>query len=68
MATNLLNRAQVSYTYNGTAGSAVSNQTNTTLLDQYTMTVTKDALVSEVRAGDTAAYAVRLDHGHHCYG
>ena len=62
MATNLLNRAQISYTDNGTAGSAVSNQTNTTLLDQYTMTVTKEALTNEVRAGDTAAYAVRIEN------
>lgn len=62
MATSLLNRAQVSYTFNGTTGSAVSNQTNTTLLDEFTMDVTKEALVTEVRAGDTAAYIVRVDN------
>lgn len=62
MATNLLNRAQVSYTYSGNAGTAVSNQTNTTLLDEFTMDVTKEALTEEVRAGDTAAYVVRVDN------
>ena len=62
MATNLLNRAQISYTYSGNAGTAVSNQTNTTLLDEFTMDVTKEALTEEVRAGDTAAFVVRVDN------
>ena len=62
MATSLLNRAQLSYTFNGSAGSAVSNQTNTTLLDQYTITVTKDTLTPEVKAGCNAAYVVRVEN------
>ena len=62
MATNLLNRAQLSYTFSGSEGSAVSNQTTTTLLDQYTMSVTKDTLTPEVRAGGNATYIVRVDN------
>jgi len=63
MATNLLNRAQISYSYGGgEASSAVSNQTSTTLLDQYTMLVTKTTLKPELRAGSNAAYVVRIEN------
>lgn len=62
MATSLLNRAQISYTYGTSEGSAISNQTNTTLVDQYTMTVVKETLTPEVRAGNNAAYYVRVEN------
>ncbi len=62
MATSLLNRAQISYTYGTSEGSAVSNQTNTTLVDQYTMTAVKETLTPEVRAGNNAAYYVRVEN------
>ena len=54
MATSLLNRAQISYTYGGAEGAAVSNQTTTTLVDQYTMTAVKETLTPEVRASFAA--------------
>lgn len=62
MATSLLNRAQISYTFNGSEGSAVSNQTRTRLLDRFTMEVTKDTLTPELRAGNNAAYVVRVEN------
>lgn len=62
MATSLLNRAQISYTFNGSAASAVSNQTNTTLVNQYTMLAAKTTLTPELRAGNNAAYTVRIEN------
>ena len=62
MATSLLNRAQISYTYGGAEGAAVSNQTTTTLVDQYTMTAVKETLTPEVRAGNNAAYYVLVEN------
>ena len=63
MATNLLNRAQISYSYGGgEASSAVSNQTSTTLLDRYTMLVTKTTLTPELRAGNNAAFVVYVEN------
>ena len=62
MATSLLNRAQISYTYGTSEGSAVSNQTNTTLVDQYTMTVVKETLTPEIQAGNNAAFYVLVDN------
>ena len=62
MATRLLNRAQINYTFNGSGASAISNQTTTTLLDQYTMSVTKDTLTPEVKACCNATYVVRVEN------
>ena len=57
MATDLLNRAQITYD-----GSAVilSNQTNTTLVDTNTMEMTKTAVDTSIQAGSDAVYVVRL--------
>ena len=59
MATELLNRAQITYD-----GSAVilSNQTNTTLVDTNTMEMTKTAVDSSISAGSDAVYVVRLEN------
>lgn len=62
MATNLPNRAQITYNFGDMQGEATSNTTNTTLLDQYTMTVTKDAVNTTVRPGGDAVYVVRVDN------
>lgn len=62
MATSLLNRAQISYSFNGSEGSAVSNQTRTRLINRFTMEVTKDTLTPELRAGNNAAYVVRVEN------
>lgn len=60
MPTNLPNRAQITYTSGTSQNTAISNQTNTTLVDQYTMLLTKDVLDNVVRLGDTATYVLRL--------
>lgn len=62
MPTNLPNRAQLTYTFGENTDTALSNQTNTTLLDQFTMTATKLAVNDEVRAGGDAAYVIRLEN------
>lgn len=59
MATNLPNRAQL--TYNGSAV-VLSNQTNTTLVDTNTMEITKKAVDMSVAAGSDAVYVVRLEN------
>ena len=57
MATNLPNRAQITFD-----GSSVilSNQTNTTLVDTNTMEIVKTAVESSVPEGSSIAYVVRL--------
>ena len=62
MATSLLNRAQISYTYGGAEGTAVSNQTNTTLIDQYTMSAAKETLTPEISSGNNAAFYVLVEN------
>ncbi len=62
MPTNLPNRAQLSYTFGANAGTTVSNLTNTTLNDVYTMTLTKTPLSADVAAGDNATYVLRLEN------
>lgn len=62
MATNLPNRAQVTYTYGNSQETALSNETNTTLLDEFTMEVTKTAVASGIRSGSNAAYILRIDN------
>ncbi len=59
MATNLPNRAQL--TYDGSAV-VLSNQTNTTLVDTNTMEMTKKAVDMSVAAGSDAVYVVRLEN------
>ena len=60
MPTNLPNRAQITYTSGTSQNTAISNQTNTTLVDQYTMALTKLALDDVVQLGDSASYILRL--------
>lgn len=62
MATNLPNRASVTYSYGTTTDTAVSNETNTTLLDEYTMTLTKNALAATVTAGDNEGYTILIEN------
>ncbi len=62
MPTNLPNRAQITYTYGGNQDTVLSNQTNTTLIDQYTMEVTKQALTTEIRAGGSVTYVLRMEN------
>lgn len=62
MATILPNRAEIVYNYGTTSDSAVSNQTITTLLDQYTMEVTKTAVDDTIRPGSDAVYVVRVEN------
>lgn len=59
MATNLPNRAQL--TYDGST-IVLSNQTNTTLVDTNTMEITKKAVDMSVVAGADAVYVVRLEN------
>ncbi len=59
MATNLPNRAQL--TYDGSAV-VLSNQTNTTLVDTNTMEITKKAVDMSIVAGTDAVYVVRLEN------
>ncbi len=62
MATNLPNRAQISYSDNGMQATALSNQTNTSLIDQYTMEATKTAVTPAIVPGSAASYIVRIDN------
>lgn len=62
MAINLLNRAEVVYNYGDMSDSATSNQTNTVLLEQYTMSVTKTAVDDSIRPGSDAVYVVRVEN------
>lgn len=59
MATNLPNRAQI--TYNG-SDVVLSNQTNTVLADQYTMTVTTESVTPTVVPGSDVVYAITLNN------
>ncbi len=60
MAVTITNRATVSYTANGTAGSAVSNLASTTL--QGPLAVTKASMESVYRAGSRLTYIVTLEN------
>lgn len=60
MPTNLPNIAQIYYSYNGNRESALSNRTNTTLVDEYTVSLTKTPLLENVRAGNNAAYVLTM--------
>lgn len=60
MPTNLPNIAQITYSYNGNSDTVLSNQTNTTLIDEYTVSLTKTPVSDEVRAGDNAAYVLTM--------
>ncbi len=62
MATILPNRAQISYSDNGLTATALSNQTNTSLIDQYTMEATKTAVTPAIVPGSAGAYIVRIDN------
>lgn len=62
MATNLPNRAQITYTYGNAQETALSNETNTTLLDEFTMEVTKTPVASDIRSGSNASYILRIDN------
>lgn len=59
MATNLPNRAQITYNSGPTI---LSNQTNTTLIDQYTMVLTKTALTDTISCRNNISYIVRIDN------
>lgn len=60
MAVTITNRATVSYTANGTTGSAVSNLASTTL--QGPLAVTKASMESVYRAGSRLTYIVTLEN------
>ena len=62
MATILPNRAQISYSDNGLTATALSNQTNTSLIDQYTMEATKTAVTPAIVPGSAGTYIVRIDN------
>ncbi len=62
MATNLLNRAQLSYSRNGETATVLSNQTSTTLADEYVIDITKTAVTDTVRPGGNASYVVRVEN------
>lgn len=59
MATNMPNRASISY--NG-SGVVLSNQTNTTMVNQFTINVEKDNIAPSVVPGGSAVYLVRMDN------
>ncbi len=60
MPTNLPNIAQITYSYNGNQDTVLSNRTNTTLIDEYTVSLTKTPLLENVRAGCNAAYVLTM--------
>lgn len=60
MATNMPNTAQITYSYNGNSDTVLSNQTNTALVDEYTISLTKTPVNSNVRAGDNAVYILTM--------
>jgi len=63
MATSLSNQANISYTYSsGGSGSAVSNTTTTTLLDEYSITATKTSFTDTYREGTNLAYLIRIEN------
>lgn len=59
MPTNLPNRAQI--TFNG-SDVVLSNETNTTLVNRFSMSVTKDSVTSTVIPGENAVYVVRVEN------
>ena len=63
MATSLSNQANISYTYSsGGSGTAVSNTTTTTLLDEYSITATKTSFTDTYREGSNLAYLIRIEN------
>lgn len=62
MPTLLNNQASVQYDYAGsqTPSTANSNTTTTTLLDEYSLLATKDALTGSFRPGENVAYVFRV--------
>ena len=57
MPTTLINQARIVYTYTGgPTETADSNQTVTTLLDEYSLTAVKTALTSGFRPGTNVTY------------
>lgn len=59
MPTNLPNRARI--TFNG-SDVILSNETNTTLVDKFTMNIEKNAVTPTVVPGGSAVYAARMDN------
>lgn len=62
MPTNLPNQAQVTYSYGALTDTVLSNTTNTTLVDPYTLEVTKTAVTPSVTAGGDVVYVVRVEN------
>ena len=60
MAVTITNRATVSYSANGVAGSAVSNLATTTL--QGPLNITKASMESDYRANSRLTYILTLDN------
>ena len=62
MPTLLNNQASVQYDYAGAQApsTANSNTTTTTLLDEYSLLATKEALISSFRPGENITYVVRI--------
>ena len=63
MPTNLNNQASVTYSYSaGGTGSANSNMTTTTLLDEYSLSAAKSSLLSSYRPGENLTYMLNLEN------
>ena len=63
MPTNLNNQASVTYSYSaGGTGSANSNITTTTLLDEYSLSAAKTSLLSSYRPGDNLTYLINIEN------
>lgn len=62
MPTNLPNQARLNYTYGEETGTAVSNTTVTTLLDEYTVSLTKTPIVTPIDAGGDAYYILQIEN------
>lgn len=64
MATILENRANISYSYNGSQGrpGAESNTTSTVLVEPCSVTLTKSPLYASYRSGDTVSFVVRAEN------
>ncbi len=62
MPTLLNNQASIQYDYDGAQApsTASSNTTTTTLLDEYSLLATKEALITNFRPGDNVTYVVRI--------
>ena len=62
MATVLKNQAQIYYNYGTSSGAAVSNETETTVVNPYSILITKWALTPTYRPDGNVSYLIRVEN------